>query len=508
MRFWAASQSNSRHTVIHPPGILRNLLLPVVLSLALGLLIAYDSSLASYHPLWQFALEYEIAHNYLWTATTLILLILIAVSANYRGSLFNQRYRIASILLIATPALGGLNLFRLDPPDIALVLITMFWLTSVLVEDRPILIPRVIIALLLGLIWFAAGSMMTNGIYIILSLPSILSKLIILLLLANLITTPRDHDIALKALIVVAGVSACIAILAESIYLLTGYAFTLDDRVDEHFKCFGWICMFRATGLTPTPQTLGHLLIMGIGLALFLQVRTWIYLLIIAVMLVGAVSTLSVGVIIAVSIVLALFPILRWPSRYPYILTAYASLVWLVHVTGIWAWIYKTANDLLLAAYGANIRIWTYRGGAELIENNPVFGIGPLRQIPGSMHFTTPHNAYLQIALEMGLPAACLFITLLIYLFISCLSIAAKAPNAKTRHWMRGLLLGYLGMLVHLLSEPLYTNNLPWAYMGLIAAGIVIYGRAGNDQKLAAIRQATPRAQRLARTFQNTGRLS
>lgn len=493
---------------INLAGIIRYLMLPIALSLAMGLLVVYDSTLATYHPLWQLVLDYEIAHNYLWTATTLTLLIAIAVSVNYRGWLFSQRYRIATILLIASPALGGLNIFRLDPPDIAVVLVTIFWLASVLVEDRPVLIPRVIIALLLGLVWFAAGSVMTNGVYILLSLPSVLSKVIIVFLLANLIVTPRDHEIALKALIAVALVSACIAILAEGLYLLTGYAFTFDDRVNEHFKCFGWICMFRATGLTPTPQLLGHLLIMGIGLALFLQVRSWIRLLIVVVMFVGAVSTLSVGVGLTVCIVLALFPIFRWPSRYPYILTAYASLVWLVHVTGIWAWAYRAANDLLLASYGANIRIWTYRGGVELIEENPVFGIGALRQIPGSMHFTTPHNAYLQIALELGLPAACLFIALLIYLFISCWLIAARAPKARTRHWMRGLLLGYLGMLVHFFSEPLYNNNLPWAYMGLIAAGIIIYGRASTDREQTAIFQAAPRLRRLSRTLRNGGRLS
>jgi hypothetical protein len=493
---------------VNPPGILRYLALPVVLSLAMGLLVVYDSSLASYHPLWQLTLDYEIAHNYLWTATTLALLIVIAVGANYRGWLFSQRYHIAVILLIATMGLGGLNLVRLDPPDIAVVLTTLFWLVSVLVEDRPVLVPRVIIALMLGLVWFAVGATMTNGAYIILSLPSVLSKLIIVFLLANLIATPRDLDIALKALIVVAMVSAFIAILAEGLYLLTGYTFTFDDRVDEHFKCLGWICLFRAAGLTATPQALGHLLIMGIGLTLFLQVRVWLRLLMIAVLVVGAITTLSVGVGLTVGIVLALFPIFRWPSRYPYILTAYMTVTWLGHVTGLWAWVYRAANDLLLASSGANIRVWTYRGGAELIERNPVFGIGALKQIPGSMHFTTPHNTYMQVALEMGLPAALLFISLLIYLFISCWRVAARARDATTRYWMSGLLLGFSGMLFHFISEPMYPNNQPWTYMGLMTAGIIIYGRARTDPQWAAICRARPRAQRLARTLRNAGHLS
>lgn len=489
------------------PGILHYLVLPVALSLAMGLLVAYDDSVAAYHPLWQFTLDYEILRHYLWTATALTLLIAIAVSLNYRGWAFTHRYRIAIILLIAAPALGGLNLIRLDPPDVAVVLATLLWLFSVLVEDRPLLAPRVVIALLLGLAFFAVGSIMTGGLYIILSLPSIFTKLIIVFLFANLITTAREHEIALKAMITVAVVSACIAILAEGVYLLTGYAFTFDDRVDEHFKCFGWICVFRATGLTPTPQVLGHLLILGIGLALFLQVRTWLRLLIITVLLVGAMSTMSVGVGLTVGVILVMFPIFRWPSRYPYILSAYASVFWLVHVTGFGAWAYRTANELLLASYGVNVRIWTYRGGAELIEKHPVFGIGALKQIPGSMHFTTPHNTYMQVALEMGLPAACLFVALLIYLFISCWHVAARASDARSRYWMSGLLLGFLGMLVHFISEPMFPNNLPWTYLGLVTAGIIIYRRSYTDLEQATINQTVQASQRLSRKLRNAGHL-
>lgn len=478
---------------------------PVLLAMAIGLLVALDSSLGSYHPLWQLTLDYDLAHNYLWTATAFILSILLAAAASGREWLFRQRYRIAVFLLLVAPALGGLNLVRLDPPDLAVVMVALFWLAAALVEDQPVLIPRVVLALLFCLAWFAMGSVMSQGVYIFTSLPSIMSKLMAVFLLANLVTSPRDHDIALKALVVVAVISAVIAILSEGLYLLTGYAFTFDDRIDEQFKCFGWICMFRATALSPTPQLLGHLLVLGTGLALFMPLRAWLRLLVIAIIVGGAISTLSLGVVLTVGIILTLFPFFRWPSRYPLILIAYATLGWLAHASGLWAWAYNAANNLLLASYGANIRVWTYKGGTELIERNPVFGIGALRQIPGSMHFSTPHNAYLQITLELGLPAAILFVTLLGYLFVSCALIAARAPDERTRLWMRGLLLGYIGMLVHFMSEPLYTNNLPWTYMGLITAAIIIYGSGSNEKHLAALRQSTPRAQRMARTLLNTG---
>jgi len=490
---------------LNPLSVFRILVFPVSFSLAVGLLVVLDSTLAPYHPLWQSALDYEIARNFLWTITTFSTLVLIAIAANYRDCLFNHRYQIAAIIMIVAPAIGGINLIRLDPPDLAMVLVTLFWLASVIVEDRPVLVPRVLIVLMLCLMWLTIGALMTKGPSVFLSLPSVISKLMVIFLLANLIATRHDHEVALKALVVVAAISACIAILILALYLLTGYALTFDDRKDEHFKCYGWICMFRATGLTPTPQMLGHLLVMGIALGLFMPLRTWMRLLLVAVMIAGAVLTLSVGVVLAVSVVLVLFPIYRWPSRYAHILTTYATTIWLTHVTGLWAWVYQFANKFLLADLGVNIRVWTYRGGADLIEKNPGFGIGALRHIPGSMHFSTPHNTYMQVALEMGLPAWLLFTTLLVYLFLSCWRIAARAKDPVTRRWMSGMLLGFSGMLVHFISEPMFPNNLPWTFMGLITAGIIVYGRTRTDPQWAAISRARPRVQRLARTMRNAG---
>jgi hypothetical protein len=485
--------------------VLFYLLPAAVLSVAVGLLVVADARLASYHPLWQLVLPYEVARDYLWTTTAFALLLAVALAAAHRDRLFHHRYLVAAVLLLATPALGGLDVGRVGPTDLAAVLVTLFWILSVLGEGRPVLVPRVVIALLLGLAICALGSITAGGPGIILAMPAIISKLVVLFLAATLITTPAEHRAAIRALIAVALISACIAVVTVAVYLLTGFVFTLDDRVDEHFKCLGWICMLRATALTPAPQVLGHLLILGMALALFLPVRRWILLLVALMLLAGGVSTLSVGVLLALGVVLALFPIFRWPWFFPHILISYLAVAWLAFVSGIGGWAYGFANEKLLASYGVDIRIWTYIRGAELVQDHPVFGIGVLREIPGSMHFSTPHNAYLQIALQMGLPAATLFIALLLYLFGSSWRIAARSADAEARHWMRALMLALTGIMIHFLSEPLYTNNLPWAYMGLITAGIVIYRSAAAGARCGPVGASWPRLQRVSRTLLNRG---
>lgn len=478
----------------------------IAIGIAFAFLVAYSDRISPYHPLWDALLDYGYLHDHLWTATFLIAILVLLPVALSAGWLFRHRFRVAVALLIAAPALGGLNFLRLDPPDIAVLVAGMFWLFSVLVENRPVMVPRVLIALLLGIGLFAVGSVAVGGIYIILSLPSIATKLLVVLLMATLIASANDHAVALRTLAAVALISALIAILAEGVYLLTGYALTFDDRVDEHFKCFGWICVFRATGLTPTPQILGHLLMMGLAVTLFLRVPLIAKLLMVGVLLTGAVFTFSVGVLIAVGFVLAMYPIVRWPAHGWRIVLAYALLGWLLFASGAAAWVYTIANEMLLAGSGVEARIWTYRGGAELIEKHPVFGIGALKQIPGSLHFSTPHNTYIQVALELGLPAAFLFTSTLIYLLVSCWIVARRAEDNDTRRWMRALLLGMLGLLLHFMSEPMYPNNLPWTYLGLMAAGIVVHRDVLYRKRPLPVPGFTPTVTQLSRMMRRRRR--
>jgi hypothetical protein len=478
----------------------------IAIGIAFAFLVAYGDRIAPYHPLWDATLDYDYLHDHLWTATFLIATLVALPIGLSAGWLFEHRFRIAVALLIAAPALGGLNFFRLDPPDIALLVVGVFWLLSVLVENRPVLVPRMLITLLLGIGLLAVGSVAVGGPYIILSLPSIASKLGVLLLIATLIASAKDHAVALRTLAAVALISALIAILAEGIYLLTGYALTFDDRVDEHFKCFGWICVFRATGLTPTPQILGHLLMMGLAVTLFLRVSLAVKISMVSILLIGAVSTMSVGVLIAVGFVMVMYPIARWPSHGWRIAVVYALLGWLLFATGAAAWVYTMANEMLLAGSGVEARVWTYRGGAELIEKHPVFGIGALKQIPGSLHFSTPHNTYMQVALELGLPAAFLFTSMLAYLLVSCWLVARGAEDENTLRWMRALLLGMLGLLLHFMSEPMYPNNLPWTYLGLVAAGIVVHRDVLYRKRPLPVPGFTPTVVQLSRIMRRRRR--
>ncbi|MFV2045663.1 MAG: O-antigen ligase family protein, partial [Anaerolineales bacterium] len=446
-------------------------------------LVSFDSSFAPYHPLWNLARPFDVAHNYLWTATVVPLLLGVLLAAKRMDWLFANRYRIAVCLLVVAPAFGGINIGRLDITDIVTAFAALFFLMTLLVEDRPVLIPRIILALLLGLALFAAASAVTGGPYVILTAPAVFLKLMLLFLLANLISTPHDHQIGLKALVIVAFASAIMAILGQAVYLTTGYAFTVDDRPEEQFKCFGWICVLRATGFTASPQVLGHLLILGLGLTLLMPARARVRLFVLAVLLVGVVLTFSWGVAVTVAVLLILFPLLRWPSRSLPILITYAGVAWILHVTGAAASLYQFADSALLGSSGVTARIWTYRGGLELIAQHPIFGIGALGYIPGSLQFSTPHNAYMQIALELGLPAATLFVILVLYLLISCGMTALRIRDTESKRWVGGLFLGLVGMLIHFLSEPLYTNQIPWVYMGLVTSAIVVHKQSGTERQ-------------------------
>lgn len=473
----ASGPRSPRHRATPWTLLLSGVLLPVLAAVALGALVSHDALFGIHHPFWTSTLELGHARSYLWSASAIALLAVMLYFLAKAPGLYANRYRVAIVLLVTSPAITGFNIGRLDPTDIVAMIGSVFWFATMLGEDRPIQVQRRVLAVLAIIGLAAVASAHNGGIGALLSAPAVALKLLFMFLLCDLIRLVRDHEFAMRMIVYVAAFSAFVALASQLIYQVTGLALTLDDRLDEWFKCFGGFCVLRASGLTPSPQALGHLLIMGISLALFMPCKLRPRILLLGVLVVGAGLTFSYGVLLAIGIILVAYPLVRWPRAYPLILLGYAMAGWLLHVTGIVAATYSYVVTHLLGAAGVNARVWTYRAALEHIVDHPLIGSGALRAIPGSLHFNLAHNAYMQIAFELGLIAAAAFTALGLYVTYAAIRAAIVTTCADTRRWLTGLATGLIGMQIHFMSEPLYTNHIPWIFMGVGCCAVVLYDR-------------------------------
>lgn len=126
------------------------------------------------------------------------------------------------------------------------------------------------------------------------------------------------------------------------------------------------------------------------------------------------------------------------------------------------------------ASAGNRVKIW--RGGLEMVKDNPVFGVGyglfplVLKYYVPDLGEADAHNTYLIITGEMGIPALIIFlwIILLIFLNTRSLYLRTKDPFAKA------LALGWLGGLFGLLLSNMFGSRLDSqevsSYLWILAA--------------------------------------
>lgn len=128
-------------------------------------------------------------------------------------------------------------------------------------------------------------------------------------------------------------------------------------------------------------------------------------------------------------------------------------------------------------------RITIWEGGAEMMRDYPLFGVGYGRfpDVIGEYEPTVanmdPHNNFLKIGCEMGIPALSLFVLLLCLCFWRGWRLYGKTDDPL----LRAILLGYCGSVVGLVVANLFGSRLEsaeistafWAMTG----GIVVLYR-------------------------------
>ena len=448
-------------------------LILLALGVGVGVLVSFDRALSPYHPLWGI-LPSWLPHTVWWWTPTALLVLLLLLTA-FRGFewAFERRYALAAVPLLASTTLTGLNIANRDPFEIALLWAVTVWVTTTLAEHRPIRTPRFVLALLLGMSACVVASVVNGRVVSLLGLHTYLAKFMAAFVLIELIATPELHRTALRVLIVISVFSALVALGSEVLFVLTGFQLSLDDAPTARVKMTPIGPLLRATALLPTAQSLGHLLTVGLGLALCRPGALWMRLLLAALIWAGAAATLSTGSLVSTGVILAVWPFVQWPARTLHFLALLVVAGIVVYLSGV----LDSAWDALktIGSWGLNERVELIHGGLRLVSENPLCGCG-VRNDLRVLHLPV-HNSYLQIAAETGVAGGVLFTLLAAYSLFGCAAAALAARAAEDRAWLTGLALGMCGIAVHFLSEPLANDYLTYAFFGVAIGAATFYRR-------------------------------
>ncbi|WPD24066.1 MAG: O-antigen ligase family protein [Candidatus Electrothrix scaldis] len=120
----------------------------------------------------------------------------------------------------------------------------------------------------------------------------------------------------------------------------------------------------------------------------------------------------------------------------------------------------------------------------NIIVNNYWLGVGlnnycsvihkyDISELGASWHFPMPvHNEYMLVAAELGVPAAIIFIILLLFIIIQHISVGLNNTEPSYSYLAIGFLCGWIGWLLHhrtLFEYSLFSHNI-WFYLGIVQA--------------------------------------
>ncbi len=403
----------------------------------------------------------------------------------WRKTLFAHRDRGLLAAFLVSLLFTGLNLDILDPTDVTVLALLYVWFLMLFAERRRLVLPLPYMLLVLGLAFFSLASIV-NGLGLsLLKQHTLLSKLALFVVLINVLRTEKDLEFACR-LVVRLGVAAALLALAQVlVFALTGVPITFDDLPKFWFKQTALGPVLRASALFATPQNLAHFLAFATALNLFLTPRrVWRAA---ATFLMGAAVALtwSLGGWIVWTGVVAAWPLLarpRWALQYTVALglgLAVASPA--AGAAGLdYRAIVAVAEDS-----GAD-RVTLLRAAVEMIHRHPFLGCGLANH--GRLAIAPVHNAYLQLASEIGVPGGLIFAALVALVIGGALAAAVRGGPGRAAPLAKGLFLGVSALGAHFLTEPFANNVISWSFLGLAAAASLALRRRAPGLALTQAR--------------------
>lgn len=328
-----------------------------------------------------------------------------------------------------------------------------------------------------------ANPLVTSPVVFVANFMSVLRALILAFVLVNLIRDERQLDFTVRAVVVVAIVSALISVAQTAQAYFTGNAWTLVSEEFETKPTFLGTTK-RASGLTTWPSWLADFLVMALPFSLFRLVNATTamarvgHVLVILLLAAGVMGTFTYASYVAFAVILVLFPIYGWPHRSLHVLVTALFFGAILYALGGFDWAWQVFNKQVLQSAGIIERGVYLNAAIEQLTRDPWFGSGFHAEQFFSENFYRKrvHNAGVQVWSNLGLPGFLVFITMLLTLFTQ-LWLLALARQGKMRQYLQALALGLTGIVVEMFAEPHMSAPLVWYYLALAQATILIANR-------------------------------
>lgn len=474
---------------------------PVILGGLAGTLISLDAFITSYFHIMHFNDRFP---RYLLSFVIFSLGIgFIAgfiVTLRNLGWMWQKKEAIFAIVLIISSQVKGLtSIGFLDFSDLVVVVFLLILLIEnfkdlqykIILTTLPILTLILFFSIVLSLTSEVSASKTS-----LFSLLGPLKWLLTILLMLNLIRRKKDALLSLKAFIIITLFSGIIGVAESLLYLFTGIGFHT-KKYDFEKTPFGSFLRAQAFfghihGLAATliiSLTILFFILLAPKINIFWKKRT--VMLFFVITLIALAFTFYKASVIAFGLVCIIGIFIRKPSHFIHITLGLLLIIILVYLSGLGEYGMKVISHQLYTG-DFKARLELDKAGIEgFLHEHPIVGVGI-----GNNRIYTPHpsvwpahNAFIQVADELGVIGLISYCMIYVYLFYRLIITNFLLKDKKDRIIIQSLLLSFIAFFTIAQFEPLAYNFWFWMYFGLLECITYAFMVSQRAQNLLIERQ-------------------
>lgn len=388
-----------------------------------------------------------------------------------------QFERLAVVSLLAASQLNGFGAGPLDVFDLVLAIVFLTWLTRLgLDTSRPVRLSPLSLATGLLMVLAFAHLPVMDAVPWFVGMIGILRVLLLSFLIIDLCRDRAMIDFAIRAFVAIAAISAAIGIAQFVLAYFQITYFTLIDPPETAFKPTPLGFIMRASGLCITAQHFSSFLVYALPLAL-LQLsnqRRLRDMMVCGLILLGIGVSLNFGGIFAATLVIVVFPILRYPDYLIPVALACLTVLSALYFTGVLEAIYDNSFGDAGVAKGLDQRKTLAELGIEKIASNPILGTGlrGFSEVDGNFWGRPVHNLFGQAAAELGVFGLLIMMGVFFYVTLD-LAVALRRGGQDAilcGVWLSAL----LAALLLAQTEPNLEQSNLWMVLALAQATILL----------------------------------
>lgn len=410
------------------------------------------------------------------------------------NTLWQDKERWAVLFAVIMTQFSGISLGKIDLLEFATFLLVVFWLLQAFVEADRTIQTTPVFFLILGLLLFSTLALINRPSWM--SFISIGEKFILFLILVDLIRRRLTIRTIGRAVIWAGLFSSLVGIAQFILYMEWGYLLTIGAPGDDprsFLKPTPFGMLPRATGFFPNPAGLNDFLLFSAAIVLFAlaSARTWklkaAYAGAFLVMSSAIVLTWSTTSLMALALLLVIFFYVNRPALSIHYSAGILLMVIISYEIGLLGLAYKFVESS--GGSAGKIRVELLGLGLKSLLESPVIGVGVqnFQSVSGNYFPEGPyifkypvHNAFFQMATELGIFGGLIFLGLVVFFTIRLGMVLAARPNEE--QWLfKGFLLGWIGIVIHMMSEPMAYEGTLWLIFGLIEGACLTMLKRGGE---------------------------